>query len=338
MGKNKNKGNKGGEGALKVVNKQEEPAKKEKKQSSPSDAGAKHVLAAKSAKELFSWLIGPKFTVDDFMKNYWEKKHLVVQRGDRNYYSGIYSKDELTKQTEEVNLLYEVDVNAFQYVDGHKENMNGEGEFTAEEVDAKFEEGASLQVHHPQRFNEALHALCYHLECYFHTLVGTNAYLTPPGTQGLAPHNDDVDVFILQLEGSKHWRLYAPQQKLARSYSKDLGQEEIGEPIIDITLHPGDMLYFPRGTIHQADVPEGAKGHSTHLTISTYQRHSWCDYLGDVMSEVLDRAVVEDVDFRSGLPLDLYAKVGSGLGTDPVDKSFHDIVKKTSHPSCREIP
>ncbi|KAK2089329.1 Ribosomal oxygenase 2 [Saguinus oedipus] len=34
--------------------------------------------------------------------------------------------------------------------------------------------------------------------------------------------------------------------------------------------HPGDLLYFPRGTIHQADTPVGL-AHSTHVTISTYQ-------------------------------------------------------------------
>ena len=28
-------------------------------------------------------------------------------------------------------------------------------------------------------------------------------------------------------------------------------QEEISDPILDITLEAGDMLYFPRGTIHQ---------------------------------------------------------------------------------------
>ena len=28
--------------------------------------------------------------------------------------------------------------------------------------------------------------------------AGANAYLTPAGSQGFAPHYDDVDVFILQ--------------------------------------------------------------------------------------------------------------------------------------------
>lgn len=41
----------------------------------------------------------------------------------------------------------------------------------------------------------------------------------------------------------------------------------------DMNFHPqeGDLLYFPRGTIHQASTPAGVD-HSTHLTISTYQR------------------------------------------------------------------
>jgi lysine-specific demethylase/histidyl-hydroxylase NO66 len=30
-------------------------------------------------------------------------------------------------------------------------------------------------------------------------MVGANVYLTPPGTQGFAPHWDDVEVFMLQL-------------------------------------------------------------------------------------------------------------------------------------------
>ena len=34
-------------------------------------------------------------------------------------------------------------------------------------------------------------------------MVGANVYLTPPGTQGFAPHWDDVEVFMLQLGKSK---------------------------------------------------------------------------------------------------------------------------------------
>lgn len=36
-------------------------------------------------------------------------------------------------------------------------------------------------------------------------------YLTPPGTQGFAPHYDDIEAFVLQLEGKKQWSLYNPR-------------------------------------------------------------------------------------------------------------------------------
>ena len=37
------------------------------------------------------------------------------------------------------------------------------------------------------------------------------SYLTPAGTQGFAPHSDDIEAFVLQLEGKKHWKLYSPR-------------------------------------------------------------------------------------------------------------------------------
>ena len=42
-------------------------------------------------------------------------------------------------------------------------------------------------------------------------MVDCFSYLTPPGTQGFAPHYDDIEAFILQLEGKKHWKLYNPR-------------------------------------------------------------------------------------------------------------------------------
>ncbi len=40
--------------------------------------------------------------------------------------------------------------------------------------------------------------------------VQINAYITPPQSQGFAPHHDVHDVFVLQVSGRKHWTVHAP--------------------------------------------------------------------------------------------------------------------------------
>ena len=47
--------------------------------------------SAETARALFEWMIHP-ITVQDFYENYWEKKPLLIQRDDRDYYDGWFSK------------------------------------------------------------------------------------------------------------------------------------------------------------------------------------------------------------------------------------------------------
>jgi len=120
---------------------------------------------------------------------------------------------------------------------------------------------------------------------YFGTFVGANVYLTPPDSQGFAPHYDDIEAFVLQLEGYKHWKLYKPRndrEELPRVSSGNFNEERdhLGEPILDVVLGPGDLLYFPRGTIHQAKSVEAE--HSLHITLSAYQTNTYMDLLAHV--------------------------------------------------------
>ena len=76
----------------------------------------------------------------------------------------------------------------------------------------------------------------------------------------------------IKTEGEKKWRLYRPKAELARYYSLDYEREEIGKPFLEVTLKAGDVLYFPRGTIHEAETSAQV---STHITLSTYQHFAW---------------------------------------------------------------
>jgi bifunctional lysine-specific demethylase and histidyl-hydroxylase NO66 len=108
--------------------------------------------------------------------------------------------------------------------------------------------------------------------------VQINAYLSPPSAQGLDLHFDFHDVFIVQLAGSKRWRVWSP---LPRTIAPIKGRhkiaaprlDELGDPLLDFTMAAGDCLYMPRGHPHAAETVDD---HSSHLTIGvvavTWQR------------------------------------------------------------------
>lgn len=54
---------------------------------------------------------------------------------------------------------------------------------------------------------------------------------------------------FVQVEGKKRWRVYRPAEEdavLPRLSSLNLTDEQVGEPVLEVTLEPGDLLYFPR--------------------------------------------------------------------------------------------
>uniref|UniRef100_A0A8C0TIX9 Bifunctional lysine-specific demethylase and histidyl-hydroxylase n=1 Tax=Canis lupus familiaris TaxID=9615 RepID=A0A8C0TIX9_CANLF len=241
---------------------------------------------------------------------FWEKQPLVLRRDDpavAAYCQALFRLSDL-KSLCGRGLLYGRDVNVCRCVKGKKKVLNKAGRVHFLQLRKDLDQRrATIQFHQPQRFKDELWRIQEKLECYFGSLVGSNVYITPAGSQGLPPHYDDVEVFILQLEGQKHWRLYHPTVPLAREYSVE-AEERIGRPAYEFTLKPGDVLYFPRGTVHQADVPPGL-AHSTHVTISTYQNSSWGDCLLDTVSGLVFDAVKEDVALRAGIPRQLLLQV-----------------------------
>ncbi|KAK2497668.1 hypothetical protein MC885_015195 [Smutsia gigantea] len=62
-----------------------------------------------------------------------------------------------------------------------------------------------------------------------------------------------------------------------------------------------DLLYFPRGTIHQLGAPRGPAP-SARLTVSTDQNSSWGDFLLDTISGLVFDTAKENVALRVGAP------------------------------------
>ncbi|XP_041661416.1 ribosomal oxygenase 1 isoform X2 [Cheilinus undulatus] len=262
------------------------------------------------ASKLFQWLISP-IPAKTFFKETWEKKPILVQRKNPHYYKGLFSTAEFDRILRQEDVQYGVNLDVTSYTNGKRETHSPPGRALPFTVWDFYESGCSLRMLNPQAFSSTVWSVLSILQEQFGSMAGANIYLTPPGTQGFAPHYDDIEAFVVQLEGKKHWRVYYPRTEdevLPVLSSPNFDQAEIGKPILEVVLEAGDLLYFPRGFIHQGDCLPDA--HSLHITVSSYQKNSWGDLLQKLVPAALEVAMEEDVEFRQGLPLDYLTYMG----------------------------
>ncbi len=122
-----------------------------------------------------------------------------------------------------------------------------------------------------------------------------NAYCSFPGSQGFACHYDSHEVFILQISGDKHWRVFSPTFEFPLSkHRSNLLDPPTTDPYINQVLKPGDLLYIPRGHWHYAVAVDQP---SLHLTLGV-DCQTGIDFV-----EWLTEELQENPLWRQSLPL-----------------------------------
>lgn len=178
-----------------------------------------------------------------------------------------------------------------------------------------FRQGATIVLQGLHRFWEPVTEFTRGLELELGHPCQVNAYVTPPGAQGLALHDDPHDVFVLQAFGRKRWEVHAAPEERAR------------EPIRAV-VEPGDCIYMPRGTPHAASTQETLSG---HLTVGVHVA-TWREVLADAWKRVeLDPSLDDPVPAGwtgdpDGLAHDLAARLGA-LGSHLGDVDAAEIVR-----------
>ena len=298
----------------------------------------------------FELLVAP-FSSAEFLNTFWEKEPVKITASERtgSILGDSFCLSRLWEVLKQVTIRYELDINVCRCEDGVTQimrNKSSSDRATFAEVKSLFEEeSCTVQFLQPQRYVDILWKTLFELEDEFGSLWGCNAYLTPKGAQGLAPHYDDVEVFVLQLEGCKHWKIYERVEdsaNLAMESSGPLPPALVGDVKEEILLQPGDLLYLPRGTVHSATSSESQ--HSTHITISTYQRQSGYDFISSTANQLFDELAPVKLGLRKGLPLkyyeemqmerlqeyvaSLYREVAEALEEGSVDEAFRRSTKE----------
>lgn len=127
----------------------------------------------------------------------------------------------------------------------------------------------------------ALGRVCAMLAGTFGYRFDATVFLSPGKTVATRPHYDRSEVFALQLQGAKRWRIFAAADNLPahRSRLKPVSIE--GQvPLGDYRLAAGDLLYVPRGVVHHVENEGSAP--SLHVSFVGLV-DSWSSVVGNAM-------------------------------------------------------
>lgn len=159
--------------------------------------------------------------------------------------------------------------------------------------------GASIVANGVHRVCPEVGAVAAMLEREFAARVVANVYCSFQGVQAFQTHFDLHDVFAVQVEGEKTWRVYesradAPVNPVppGEEWEKWL-TETRGKVLFEAAMKPGDVLYLPRGQYHDALTGDRASLHVTFgVTPAT----------GISLLKLLENALVREREFRAYLP------------------------------------
>lgn len=241
---------------------------------------------------------------DHFFRDHWERKPLHLSRGDAHYYDSVLTNQDLEAIISSSDLRYPAIQlarnGAYLAPEAYTKNIKHGSEFfngvpDIAQIQSEYRSGSTVVLPAMQRTWAPLRELCEALENDFSHPVHANAYLTPGDSPGFTPHYDTHEVFVLQVAGTKRWRVFEPPLTLPHRTQPftPAGYVLPAAPILELELKQGDLLYLPRGYVHAAHT---SQRHSAHVTIGITV-YTWVEVLSELVG-----SSKELTDFRTALP------------------------------------
>lgn len=259
-------------------------------------------------------LVAP-MTEQEFQTQYWEQKPLVVHRNDPDYYGDLFTVDDFD----------EAITSSPEYIKMNDATKAGTSiKYSSvqglEAVLAGMRDGGTLILEQLQRHEPKLGLLCRLLGQELGHSFETNLYLTPPRGKSSVPHWDNVDVFTLQVWGSKRWKIENERRIFPVRPDKmgDRGHAFGGETT-SFTVNQGDLIYIPRGFMHVAECGPEA---SLHISLGMVPV-----VLEEFLHAIIKAAVRADENLRVALPLGFTHRGGDRIVTRAIAALRHAAAK-----------
>ncbi|MGP9800699.1 ribosomal protein uL16 3-hydroxylase [Rheinheimera sp. NSM] len=238
-------------------------------------------------------------SVAEFLQQYWQKKPLLLKGGFKQFADPL-TADELAGLAQEediesrivscVNKQWDMQTGPFEDFSAF-----GETDWTllVQAVDHWHPDAAKLLD--PFRFipNWRIDDLMV-------------SFSTPGG--GVGPHLDQYDVFIIQGEGKRHWRVGMPDSSLEQLCPHPrLLQVSPFNACIDVITEPGDILYIPPGCPHDGVSIENSLNYSVGFRAPAQK---------DLLTGLVDHLIDHDITGSRFSDNDRSAAVSVGAISD----------------------
>ena len=236
----------------------------------PSGFGA-HRAAGEHPSFDLTRLIQP-VTLESFKSEYWEKRPLIIARKEPSYYERLLTLSDVDHilahssiRSSDIRIVRNGQDTPLMNLTSEGANLS---EGSLEALYQEYRDGSTIVLLFLQERWPALKHLCRSIATELSAGVQVNVYLTPPGERALNTHYDTHDVFVLQTHGSKLWRIYDSPfpLPLPEHPYRVRPNSDPGDPLSELTLEPGDIIYIPRGYLHDAASLEST---SLHLTVDS---------------------------------------------------------------------
>ncbi|UUC95017.1 MULTISPECIES: JmjC domain-containing protein [Comamonas] len=188
-------------------------------------------------------------TASQFMRRHWHKKPLLVRQAIPGFKAPIPRARLLAMAGEDG-----VESRLIQQLEGDNWKLS-HGPLSRRSLPALTKPGWTVLVQgvdmHDAKAHELLQQFRFVPEARLDDLM--ISFATDQG--GVGPHFDSYDVFLLQAQGKRRWRI-GRQKDLSLQQGKPLKILSNFEPEQEFVLEPGDMLYLPPKWAHDG-VAEG---------------------------------------------------------------------------------
>lgn len=250
---------------------------------------------------------------EQFFRDHWERSHLHVKRSDAEHFAMLFSVSDLPQvvaaAAQAMRHQPPHDVPIIEIIGPPEGPLAVAASPTVAEVYAAFESGLTVRLNQLPQYWPPMLSYVRRLESEIGFIAGVSAYCSPGGGRGAGAHYDEHDTAVVQIAGSKRWRIgpgpMLPLETvplLPFETREEMRRYRVPPPAFtrrddleEIILSPGDFLYLPRGYIHDV---QAIGTFTVHLTFGI-QQITWIDFIGALAAA----AGLRDPRLRRSIPV-----------------------------------